>query len=353
MSRIAVDAMGGDNAPIAIVSGSIQAAKKGVPIVLFGKKEQLLNACAMIAPDWQTTLPLSIVDSPDIISMDAVSIRQIINQKTSSMYLAIDALKNNTVAACVSAGNSAAMHTLANIIVGRIPGVLRAALGSVLPSTKECPIYCIDLGANTDCKAIFLEQFAHMAAIYVREMFDIEKPRVGLLSNGHEPYKGSSLVKETYQKLTESSLHFVGNIEARDVFDGHADVLVCDGFAGNIMLKTAQGTVKTVLNMLANEAQKSLIAKVLLKISSPILKKVKSKLDYTKSGGALLLGIRKPVFIAHGSSNSKAIENAIVFAHNLASNYRLEKINNSIEQLFKKQLCYVPTNTQLVQENVY
>ncbi|RTL06627.1 phosphate acyltransferase PlsX [Candidatus Dependentiae bacterium] len=353
MPRIAVDAMGGDNAPIAIVSGSMEAAKKGIPIVLFGKKEQLLTICSMINPSWQTTLPISIVDCPDIISMDAISMRQIINQKTSSMYLAVDALKKNTVVACVSAGNSAAMHTLANVIIGRIPGVLRAALASVLPSVTECPIYCVDLGANTDCKAVFLEQFAHMAAIYVKEMFDIEKPRVGLLSNGHEPYKGSSLVKETYQKLAESNLHFIGNIEARDIFDGHADILVCDGFAGNVMLKTAQGTLKAILHMLAHEANKSLFAKIALKISSPIFSKVKSKLDYAKSGGALLLGIRKPVFIAHGSSNSKAIENAILFAHNLANNYRLEKINNSIEKLFKKETSCMSTSNQLAQENVY
>lgn len=353
MSRIAVDAMGGDNAPIAIVSGSVQAAKKGVPIVLFGKKEQLVNICTMIAPDWQTTLPISIADSPDVIRMDTISIRQIIKQNTSSMYLAIDALKNNSVAACVSAGNSAAMHTLASIIIGRIPGVLRAALGGVLPSANGSPIYCVDLGANTDCKAVFLEQFAHMATLYMKEMFGIPNPRVGLLSNGHEPYKGSSLIKETYQKLTESELHFVGNIEARDVFDGHADILICDGFVGNIMLKTAQGTVKTVLNMLAKEAHASFFSKMLLKMSSPLLKKVKTKLDYAKSGGALLLGISKPVLIAHGSSNSNAIENAILFAHSLANNDKLQKINYAIEKLFVKELLHLPTNTTTIKENFY
>lgn len=353
MPIIAVDAMGGDNAPIAVVSGSIQAAKKGASVILFGKKDLLTNLCNSFEPNWSTRLPLSIVDSRDVITMDAISVRHIIKQKKSSMYMAIDMLKNNTVAACVSAGNSAAMHTLANIIVGRIPGILRPALGGILPSATGSSIYCLDLGANTDCKAIFLEQFAHMANIYVKQMLGIQHPRIGLLSNGHEPYKGSLIVKETYAKLSNSTLNFIGNIEARDVFDGHADILVCDGFSGNIMLKTAQGTVKTVLHMLAKEAHSSFIAKMLLKISSPLLKKVKAKLDYAKSGGALLLGVRKPVIVAHGSSNSDAIENAILLAHNLVHNNKLEKINQTIENLFAEGFSYLSTDSQTTQENMY
>jgi glycerol-3-phosphate acyltransferase PlsX len=274
--------------------------------------------------------------------METVSARHMIKQKNSSMYLAVDALKNNTVVACVSAGNSAAIHTLANILIGRIPGILRPALGGILPSIEGSPVYCLDLGANTDCKAMYLEQFAYMADAYVKEMFGIATPRIGLISNGHEPYKGSLVVKETFANLSKSNLNFVGNIEARDIFDGHADILICDGFVGNIMLKTAQGTVKTLLNMLTQEAKNSFLSKLLLGISSPIIKKVKSRLDYVKSGGALLLGIRKPVIIAHGSSNSHAIENAILFAHQLTNNNKLMKINSHLEKLFSDKLLFKP-----------
>lgn len=340
MPIIAVDAMGGDNAPIAIVLGSIQAAKKGVPILLFGKQELLVTLFNSFSPGWQKTLPITLVNSADIITMEATSARQMIKQKESSLYLAIEALKNNTVAACVSAGNSAAIHTLANILLGRVPGILRPALGGILPSVEAPPIYCLDLGANTDCKAIYLEQFAHMAHVYVKEMFGINNPRVGLLSNGHEPYKGSLIVKEVFANLEKSHLNFIGNIEARDIFDGQADVLVCDGFVGNIMLKTAQGTVKTLLNMLTHEAKSSLLSKFLLSMSSPLLKKVKSRLDYVKSGGALLLGLRKPVIVAHGSSNSQAIENAILFAQQLTNNNKLDHINVQLEKLFSDKLLY-------------
>jgi glycerol-3-phosphate acyltransferase PlsX len=342
MSRIAVDAMGGDNAPIAVVSGSIQAAKKGVPLVLFGKKELLVRLFDSLLPDWEKELSVTIIDSADIITMETTSVRHMVKQKTSSMYLAIDALKNHTVAACVSAGNSAAVHTLANILLGRIPGILRPALGGILPSVNGSPIYCLDLGANTDCKAVYLEQFAYMADVYVKEMLGIAKPRIGLLSNGHEPYKGSLVVREAFANLKKSNLNFIGNIEARDVFDGHADIVVCDGFVGNIMLKTAQGTVKTLLNMLAHEAKNSLLSKFLLGISSPILKKVKSRLDYVKSGGALLLGVRKPVIVAHGSSNSHAIENAILFAHQLTNNNKLAQVNSHLEALFSDKLLFRP-----------
>jgi phosphate acyltransferase len=341
MSIIAVDAMGGDNAPIAVVLGCIQAAKKGIPLALFGKKEKLIHLFDSFLPGWQKTLAVTIFDSADVITMETISIREMVKRKKSSMYLALDALKNHTVAACVSAGNSAAMHALANILLGRIPGILRPALGGVLPSVEGSPIYCLDLGANTDCKAIHLEQFAHMAEVYVKEMLHISNPRVGLLSNGHEPYKGSLVVREAFANLTKSNLNFVGNVEARDVFYG-PEILVCDGFVGNIMLKTAQGTVKALLTMLAKEAKNSFLSKCLLGISNPILKRVNARFDYVKSGGALLLGIRKPVIIAHGSSNGNAIENAILFAHQLISNDKLSRVNARLETLFSNKLLSRP-----------
>jgi glycerol-3-phosphate acyltransferase PlsX len=336
MVTIAVDAMGGDNAPDVVVSGVIKAAQKGVSICLFGQEQRLVSLLSSFDLEWKTKYAITIVHCPDVIGMEEISVRHIFKQKMSSVYIAIDHLKQKKVAAVVSAGNSTAIHAMATCIIERVAGVLRPALGTFLPTVYGGRVYCLDLGANTDCKPIYLEQFAYMADIYVRELTGILRPRVGLLSNGHEPYKGSSVVKDVFKRLKNSSLNFVGNIEARDIFQGHTDIIVCDGFVGNIMLKTAQGTVKAVTQIIAQEAKASYLSRFLLGITGGLFKKIKSRFDYANVGGALLLGVKEPVVIAHGSSTSEAIENAILFAHEVVLCQYIKKFNQTVQATMQK-----------------
>jgi glycerol-3-phosphate acyltransferase PlsX len=222
--------------------------------------------------------------------------------------------------------------------LGRVNGILRPALGTFLPAQKGT-IFCLDLGANTDCKPEYLEQFAMMGSIYVRLVQKIDIPRVALLSNGHEPYKGSRLVKEVYGRLEKTlfPFRFVGNVEARDVFRAPADVIICDGFVGNIMLKTAQGTVREVIDWLKQESQTSLASKIVLFLAKPLLKRLKAKMDYVSAGGAILLGVTEPVIIAHGASDAQAIAQSIIFAHTLVEQKRIEHFNSILDKVINAE----------------
>lgn len=334
---IAVDAMGGDFAPHAIVEGSLLAAKKGIPITLFGDKTQLILLLAQHTDTWQN-LPLTIIHCSDVIGMDEEPSKSVLRKKNSSLVCAINAVKEGFANAFVSAGNSGAVLVASTLLLGRVDGILRPALGGFLPG-QEGTVFCIDLGANTDCKVEYLEQFAIMGHAYVRLVKQIARPRIALLSNGHEPYKGSSVVKEAYQRLMHAPLNFVGNVEARNIFNAQADVLVCDGFVGNIMLKTAQGTIHTIINWLKEESKKSWFSRLALLISSPMLKRLKEKTDYAKVGGAVLLGVTHPVIVAHGSSSGVAIMQAIIFAHTLVSEKRIETFNKVLNSLIKTEPC--------------
>ena len=219
------------------------------------------------------------------------------------------------------------------LILGRTPGVLRPALGSFLP-TQAGSIFGIDLGATTDAKPEYLEQFALMGSLYVTMVKGIEKPRVALLCNGTEPYKGSLLVKQTYDRLMQNAaLNFVGNLEARDLFDDQADVVVCDGFVGNIMLKTAQGTARTMIGWLRQEAATSWRAKAALMLGAPMFKKLKQKTDYASSGGALLFGVAHPLLVAHGCSTAAAVEKSLIVAHDMMQHNLIARFNSALTKL--------------------
>lgn len=333
MNIIAVDAMGGDHAPRAVVEGAILAAQHGIAVTLFGDQEALLSILAESTQSHK--LPITVVHCAEQIAMDEEPSRAVIRKNDSSLVQAIKAVKSGAAQACVSAGNSGAVLAAATLLLERISGILRPALGGFLPAQKG-HIFCMDLGANTDCKVEYLKQFALMGHVYLQVVKNIDRPRIALLSNGHEPYKGSQLVKATYELLTKTSLNFVGNVEARAIFDAEVDVIVCDGFVGNVMLKTAQATIATVVNFFKDEARKSLLSRLALVCAMPLLKKLGNKTDYAKVGGVLLLGITEPVVVAHGSSSAQAIAQAIIFADTVVREHRIKRFNVALMELLRQ-----------------
>jgi len=330
---VAVDAMGGDFAPQEAVKGAIAAAKNGIPLVLFGNQDKVMSLLTDYCPRWRS-LPIELVHCDDVIEMDDDPVKGVLRKKESSIMRGLQSLKVGKTHAFISAGNSGAIMAAAAIVVGRVAGVMRPAIGSFLP-TDEGSFFCLDLGANPDCKPEHLVQFAYMGHAYVRLTQQIAQPKIGLLSNGHESYKGSSLVRDTFALLEKTSLHFIGNIEARDIFSGHADIVVTDGFTGNVLLKGIQGTVQAVMGWMKSESVRSWWSKLLLLCARPVLTRIKKQLDYARTGGALLLGVEKPVIIAHGSSNAQAITQAIIFAHTTARNKIVSKFNESLRTLLK------------------
>lgn len=332
---IAVDAMGGDYAPQAIVHGAFNASRRDIPISLYGDLHQIepiLNDLANSSGiQWQT-LPITLIHTSQIISMGAEPSRAVVHQTDSSLVCAVQAVADGKADAVISAGNSGAALVAGTLILGRIDGVLRPAIGDFLP-TKNGSIFCLDLGANTDCKPEYLEQFALMGHVYVSMMRGVQKPRIALLSNGAEPYKGPLPVKEAYARLESSRLNFIGNLEPRDMFDDRADVLVCDGFVGNILLKGMQGTARAMVSWIDQERSKSWLYTLGLLLSKGLFRGLKKKIDPSQKGGALLLGVNHPLIIAHGCSNALAIEQAIIFAHQTVANRVIPRFKQELYAL--------------------
>jgi len=329
---IAVDAMGGDHAPREAVKGALAAAEDGVPLVLFGKKDVLVSLLSEHNSQWHT-LPIKVVHCSEVIDMGDNPIKSIMRKKDSSLMRGMHAVQEGEAHAFVSAGNSGAVVAAATIIVGRVEGVLRPAIGSFLPTNTGSSLFCLDLGANPDCKPEYLVQFAYMGMAYVRLKKHIAQPRIALLSNGHESCKGSQLVRSTYELLEKEQIHFVGNIESRDIFSDKTDVVITDGFTGNVLLKGIQGTANSVLEWMKEEARRSLWSRIMLACSWPILSRIKKRIDYARTGGALLLGVKNPVIIAHGSSKAIAIKQAIMLAHSTVQNKILPTFNESLKKI--------------------
>jgi phosphate acyltransferase len=341
---IALDAMGGDFAPHATILGAIQAARNGIPIALFGDERKLIPLLRAIDPLWEN-LSLTLFHCPDVIGMTDEPGKAIVYKKESSLVRAVESVANGDTRAIVSAGNSGAALVAGTIILGRAPGILRPALGDFVP-TCSGSIFCIDLGANVDCKPEFLEQFAYMGAAYVQLVTPLAEPRIGLLSNGEEPYKGSQVVKQTYDLLYQSSLNFIGNVQSRDMFDNVADVLVCDGFSGNILLKAMQGTAHLMTVWLKQEAYRSWWQRLYFMLGYSIFKRLKNRADYAKKGGALLLGINYPLVIAHGCSQAEAIEQAIRFAHYTAQEQFVSLFNEQFLAILHKNKIPAAQSTE-------
>jgi glycerol-3-phosphate acyltransferase PlsX len=329
---IAVDAFGGDFAPEAVLQGSINAARKGVPIALFGPTE-IVHACLQsLYPQWRA-FPITIYDCTQVISMADEPVAAVTHKRDSSLVRIMDAVGQGECSAAVSAGNSGAALVAACLFIKRLPAIVRPALSVLLPTRTGGRCLLLDVGANVDCKPAYLEQFAYMGAAAAQSILSISSPRVALLSNGAEASKGNALAKQTFELLDKSPLNFVGNIEGRYVFDGEVDVIVCDGFVGNVLLKTAQGAARFMQSSLKTIFTQSLWHRALGMINRPVLSQFKKRMDYTQYGGGLLLGVRKPVVIAHGSSQAYAIEQAIMQAHSLVQENVVEKLAAHINEL--------------------
>lgn len=325
--RIAIDAMGGDSAPKATVEGAIEACKAyGVEVYLVGLKEEIEK---YISEEDRKTCRINIIEATEIINVDEAPVHAIKVKKDSSLVVGLKLVKDKQCDAFVSAGSTGAFLAGSLLKVGRIKGIDRPGLSPLIPTIKgNCMV--IDVGANVDCKPKNLLQFAIMGSVYMEKVMGVQKPRVGLLNIGTEESKGNELTKEGYALLKAANINFVGNVEARDITEGVCDVCVCDGFVGNVLLKSIEGVASTVFKALKNEFMKSFKSKLGALLLKDGLKDFKKRFDYTEVGGAPFLGIDGIMIKAHGSSDTKAIKNAIRQAKLLYDNRCIETIRDEI-----------------------
>lgn len=325
--KIVVDAMGSDGYPKPDVEGAVLAAREyGVEIVLVGKKDVVEPELAKYPT---SGLPISVVHASQIIEMQEHPAAAVRSKRDASMVVAMQMLKRGEVDAFVSAGNSGGCLASAVFYLGRIKGVERPALSSVFP-TRKGPCFMLDIGANTDCKPIYLQQFAIMGSLYVENVLGISKPRVAIVSNGEEEGKGSILVQETVPLLKNSGVNFVGNIEGKDIPAGMADVVVTDGFTGNVIIKLSEGVAKFMLDMIKEEIKARPLAVVGAALAKGAFAQVRKRLDYREYGGGILLGVDGIVIVGHGRSDSVAIKNAIRVAKQAVEARVLPSIRESI-----------------------
>jgi len=327
MLKIAIDAMGGDFGPKPIIEGLVLALKKNnnFTAIAVGDENQL-------KPLIPTNLAhrIDILHTEDTISMSD-SATDALKRKESTIYKAVELVKNEQADAVVSAGHSGATMSLATLRIGRIKGVSRPAIATLMPTSENQNTLVLDVGANVDCDAKNLYEFAVMGQVYAEDVLQLDEPLIGLLSNGEEESKGNEVTKEAF-KLISKVPNFAGNVEGSDIFKGTVDVVVCDGFIGNILLKTAEGVADTIGKIIKKSLKRSLISIAGAVLMRKVFKKLKVRVDYAEYGGAPLLGVKSPVIIAHGKSNPKAIQNAIFQALTSASS----NLNNDIEERLKK-----------------
>ena len=337
---VILDAMGGDKAPVEAIKGAVKAIKEiESEVLLVGNKEVILkHVKELYGKDDISEISerLKIHNTTEVIEMEDTPTEAIKHKKDSSMVVGFKLLKEDQGDVFISAGNSGALLTGATLLVGRIKGIDRPAIAPMLPAYKK-GLMLIDAGANTNCKPLNLVQFAQMSTIYLRNTYGIESPVIGLLNIGTEPTKGNDLMKETYKELSEKGkeygVNFYGNIEGRDVFSGKIDALVTDGFTGNVFLKTVEGMGKLIKRTLS-ESLKSNIFTILASIPSlPAINKLKKTLSYKEYGGALFLGVKKPVVKAHGSSDEYLFYFTIKQAEQFAKSKAVDKMKEEFERL--------------------
>ncbi|MCD6211636.1 MAG: phosphate acyltransferase PlsX [Sulfurovum sp.] len=324
MIRIAIDAMGGDFGPEPIIEGVVQALeeKKFIPI-LVGDKTEILSLLPQYYID-----KVEILDASDVIAMSDQATNAL-KRKESSIYKAVELVRNKEADAVVSAGHSGATMTLATLRMGRLPHISKPALATLMPSTADVKTLVLDVGAVTDCSPQNLYEFGAMGEAYVQKIMGVRSPRVGLLSNGSEDSKGNALTKEAFKLLKELD-GFVGNVEGKDIFNGKVNVIVCDGFTGNILLKTSEGVVTTVFDLMKRHIRRSMPAKIgALLMRKKVFANLKKQIDKDEYGGAPLLGINGCAIISHGAASPKAIKNAIF----QAIQYTQSDVNTVIEEL--------------------
>ena len=336
--KILLDVMGGDNAPDANIKGAINAVNKvKAEIVLIGKEEIIRDKIKKFTGKEIKEISdrLTIKNATESIEMEETPTVAIKHKKDSSMVVGFNMLKQDEGDVFISAGNSGALLTGATLIVGRIKGIDRPALAGILPAYKS-QLLLIDSGSNTNCKPINLLQFAQIASIYLRNTFGIENPTIGLLNIGTEETKGNELTKEAYKLLKEKSeelnINFVGNVEGRDAFSGKIDAIVTDGFTGNVFLKATEGLGKFVKRTLTESLTKNILSKIAAIPAMPAIKRFSKTMDYKSYGGALFLGVKKPVVKAHGSSDEILFEYTIIQAEKFVENKAVEKMIQECSQ---------------------
>lgn len=327
--KIALDAMGGDFAPASEVEGAVMACREfGAEMVLVGDETKISKE---LKKHNASDCPISIVHTDQVVTMDDAPSMVIRKKRNSSIWKATELVAEEKASAVVSAGNTGASMAAALFILKPVKGIDRPAIAAIFPSLKD-PVIIVDVGANVDCKPRHLFQFAVMGDVYAKRIFGRTKPRIGLLSNGEESSKGNELTKESHKILKESPLNFIGNVEGKDIFKGDTDVIVCDGFDGNVVLKTSEGLSEAIFNLLKTEIGN---APWYQKIGYPLLKpsfaRFKKRVDYSEYGGAPLLGVNGVSMICHGRSTSKAIKNAIGRAKSLVENQVNSHIQREIE----------------------
>jgi phosphate acyltransferase len=326
MLTIAVDAMGGDHAPTSEVEGAIKAVRSlPVRVILVGQEDSLRRELRDQHAD--SSLPIQVVHARQVITMQESAARSVRTKRDSSIHVAARLVRDGAADGVVSAGNTGAVMATVKMIQGVVPGVDRPALASVFPTVKGRPVVMIDVGANVDCTPRMLAQFAIMGEIYSRAIFHNERPRVGLLSIGEEESKGNELTRSAMQVLKTLPINFVGNVEGRDLYTGVADVIVCDGFIGNVALKVSEGLVDIIKHMLHESLAATVTRKIGYMLSRQAYADFRKRVDYSEYGGAPLLGTKGICIICHGRSNGNAIKNAI----RVAAEFAARQVNRRME----------------------
>jgi glycerol-3-phosphate acyltransferase PlsX len=329
---IALDAMGGDGAPHVGLQAALETISKfRIPVIAVGPIKKLRREVGRFR-----SLPrgLDLVDAPDVVGMDDPPISVLRQKRKSSLTVCAELVREGRAAAMVTAGNTGAAWVAAKSTLGMIEGVDRPALAAILPKMGGNTLV-LDVGANVECKPRQLVQFAVMGSFYAESVLGMKRPKVGLMSVGEEETKGGPRVREQYRVLSSAGIHFVGTVEGTDVFSGEVDVIVCDGFTGNVILKVAEGLGEMVIGVLKEEARRSPVYGAGLLMAKGAFRNLKRKVDYSEYGGAPLLGINGACLIGHGRSNSKALRNALRFAHSYAQSGVIRRIGQKILEVLE------------------
>lgn len=332
--KVVVDAMGSDQAPHPEIDGALAATRDlGVGVVLVGQPERVLPELKRCGWRGQGDRNIEFVEAAEVIGMDEPVAASVRRKKKSSLRIGCKLVTEGRADGFFSAGNTGAAMATAKMVIGMLPGVDRPALAAMIPTKAAQPTLLLDVGANAECKPHHLVQFAIMGEAYARAVLGRSKPSVGLMSIGEEEAKGNDLTKEAFPLMRNlSGLNFVGNVEGRDVFTGAIDVIVTDGFTGNVMLKLSEGLTDAMLSMIKRELKVSAVSKAGAMLARPAFKNIKKRLDYSEYGGAPLLGVRRIVVIGHGSSNARAIRNAIRSCKEFSENRASERIERGIAE---------------------
>jgi len=337
---VAVDGMGGDFAPDAVIQGCVDALHElsDIKIIITGPEELLKEKLSKLTYPKER---ISIVNASEIIDPNEEPVKAVKRKKDSSLVKALNLVKTKEADAVLSAGSTGALMAGASLIIGRLKGMKRVALAPIMPG-KNAPFMVVDAGANVDCKPIYLLQFALMGKVYFENVLKVKNPTIGLVNIGAEEEKGNELTKETHQLLKNTDFNFIGNVEPRDVPNGDTNILVCDGFVGNTLLKTCEGVASTIFSMLKEQIMSSTKTKIGGLLLKSVFDNFKKKFDYAEYGGSAFLGANGIVIKAHGSSNEKAFKNAIKQAQTTYNNNVIGKIKEELEKLNAE----VPENSQ-------